>query len=213
MSTDTLDSLATAVTTSLCECAPGACALADVRDPGLCRTLLFLLAEGHPVSIRGVADAIGRPVSEVAPLLHASHNIEWDEDGAIVGTGLTLRPTQHRMRVKGRMLYAWCALDTLMYAPLLAATADIESPCAMTGTLIHVTVTPTGVASVTPAGAVVSIVVPQNRLTIRQSFCNFVHFFRSAEAAASWLRQHPDAVVLSVAEAYTLGRRLTGKRG
>lgn len=212
MSTDTLATLATAVTTFLCDCAAGECALLHFRDPGVCRTLLYLLAEGQPVSVGTVAEVIGRPVAEVASVMEASHNVEWDEAGSLVGTGLTLRPTPHRMRVQGRLLYTWCALDTLMYAPLLAEQSDIDSPCFTTGTLIHVRVTRSGIASVTPAGAVVSIVVSEHRRTIRQSFCNFVHFFSSAEAAVPWLREHPGAVVLSVAKAYALGTQLTGNR-
>jgi alkylmercury lyase len=213
MPTDTLAHLTTTLTQSLCDCGSGECRFLHVRDPGLCRTLLHLLAEGQPVSVGRLADAIEKPVADIATLIQASTNVELDDEGSIVGSGLTLRPTQHQMRVNGRTLYTWCALDTLMYAPLLEQKAEIESPCASTGTLIQVVVSPSGVESVTPASAVVSMVVPDSRLHIRQSFCNYVHFFRSAEAANAWLSQHPGAVVLSVAEAYELGMHLTARHG
>lgn len=44
---------------------------------------------------------------------------------------------------------------------------------------------------------------------MRSAFCNQVHFFASAAAAGPWLREHPDAAVLPVREAFDLGRRLT----
>jgi len=61
-----------------------------------------------------------------------------------------------------------------------------------------------------PTTAVVSIVTPQDCTSIRTAFCNQVHFFTSPAAAASWLHQHPDAAVLPIAEAVTLGGPLTG---
>ena len=40
----------------------------------------------------------------------------------------------------------------------------------------------------------------------------YVHFFRSPEAASTWLAQHPQAILLSLAEAYEVGRRRSRAR-
>lgn len=68
--------------------------------------------------------------------------------------------------------------------------------------------TPDGISSVEPATAVVSIVTPEAPTSVRSSFCNQVHFFVGPQAANDWLREHPGAGVLPVADAHQLGRPL-----
>lgn len=171
-------------------------------------TLLRLLARGEPVSPIEIAEGAGVSEAEVHTRLAASPDAELDDDGNLVGMGLTLRPTPHRFRLDGGDLYTWCALDTLMYPSLLETSAVVESPCRGTGDPVRVEVGPEGVRSVDPTDAVVSIVVPEECRSVRATFCDQVHFFRSAEAANDWLRARPNAIVLSVREAFQLGRLL-----
>lgn len=207
MSNDNLTHIAEELGRSLCRCASGQCDLL-ANDLGLCRTLIKLLAKGRPVSADSLAQTAGRPREDVASVIEASSNVELDGQGRIVGAGLSLRPTPHRLSVDGRLLFAWCALDTLMYAPLMEMTVEIESPCAASGAPVRARVSAAGVEEVAPAEAVVSIVRPDGALGVRQGFCNDVHFFASAQAAATWLERHPQGYLLSVADAYRLGRRL-----
>lgn len=44
---------------------------------------------------------------------------------------------------------------------------------------------------VTPATAVVSIVIGCDLASVRASFCNHVHFFTNTTAAQPWLYEHP----------------------
>ena len=60
-----------------------------------------------------------------------------------------------------------------------------------------------------PATAVVSLVSLEAMHSIRSSFCNQVHYFTSPEDAAGWLAEHPEAEVVTVAEAFQLGAALT----
>jgi alkylmercury lyase len=175
----------------------------------LYRELILLLAEGQPVSPERVASVLGLAREEALELLRQRPSIEWDEAGNIVGAGLTLRPTPHRFKLKDRTLFTWCALDSLMFPGLVGQTVQVESPCASTGRLVRVTVTPEGVEQVEPPDAVVSMVAPEASPDVRRVFCDYVNFFHSAEAAAGWLAEHPGAVILSVADAFQLGRRLT----
>ncbi len=172
--------------------------------------LLRLLARGEPVTVGDLAAATSRSQAEVERALAARPDTEFDEQGRIVGYGLTLRPTPHRFEVDGRALYTWCALDTLIFPALLGRTARITSPCHATGTPVRVTAGPDGVADVDPAQAVVSIVTPQHASAVREAFCNQVHFFASRQAAEPWLAANPGASVVTVADAYRLGRPLTG---
>ena len=63
--------------------------------------------------------------------------------------------------------------------------------------------------SVEPATAVVSLVNPEDMTSIRSSFCNQVHYFTSADDAQTWLKDHPGAELLPVADAHQLGAALT----
>ncbi|QIV87441.1 organomercurial lyase MerB [Glutamicibacter mishrai] len=173
-------------------------------QPWLWLPLMKLLALGDPVDITDLAAATGRPVEEIRAALEAMADTEYDGSGRIVGQGLTQRPTQHRFEVGGEQLYTWCALDTLIFPTLLAAPARIESAYKSTGTPVRVRVDSSGVTSVEPATAVVSLVNPEDMSSVRSSFCNQVHFFASPEEAEPWLENHPDGTVIPVDEAYRL---------
>jgi alkylmercury lyase len=167
--------------------------------------VLNLLARGKPVAPQELAAAVGRPVTEVLKDLQIQRSTEYTDNGDIAGYGLTLRETQHRVTVDGATLYTWCALDTLMYPVVLGRPFEIESPCKETGAPVRVRVSPDGVESVSPPAAVVSIVVPDDLRDARGSFCNYVHYFVSPEAAGRWLAQHPEGLLLSVEDAFTVG--------
>ncbi|HEX6383243.1 MAG TPA: organomercurial lyase MerB [Anaerolineae bacterium] len=174
----------------------------------LCRVIIPLLAEGRPVSPEDVATAAGSPLDEITAVINQHMNVEYDEDGRIAGAGLTLRPTRHKVLVDGRTLYTWCALDALMYLPLLERPVQVESLCAATATPVRMTVTPQGVEDLDTPTAVMSVLKPQKGSSVRQAFCNHVNFFRSAEVAAPWLAQQHEALILPVNDAYELGKQL-----
>jgi alkylmercury lyase len=161
------------------------------------------LAGGQPVEPARLATLARLAVERVQALLRQAPS-EWDPSGQrLVGLGLTMVPTQHRYQTHGHDLWAWCAGDTLAFRVWIGAPAQVESPCAATGELVRVEVTPTGVRRVEPEGAVMSFVTPAIDLSqVRQAVCAHSQFFRSAEAAAPWHARHPDGLVLPVAEAF-----------
>ena len=75
----------------------------------LFRPLLKMLAEGDPVPVENIAAETGKPVEEVKQVLQTLPSVELDEQGRVVGYGLTLVPTPHSFEVDGKQLYAWCA--------------------------------------------------------------------------------------------------------
>ena len=166
------------------------------------------LADGKPVQAEQIAARAGRPAAEVLEFLRSSP-AEWDDQGRLVGFGVTLRQTRHRYMTGARTLYTWCAPDALAFPVLLRAPAVIESPCFATGEPIRIEVGADGVRSVEPPRAVVSIVPHAVGLSeFRERLCHEQHFFAASEAAEAWRHAREDVMVVPVAEAFEPLRRL-----
>lgn len=141
---------------------------------------------------------------------------EFDDQGYLVGAILSLNPTPHQLRVNGRELFAWCALDTLFLPALLRQSAQVVSTCPATGATIRLTITPEGVETADPSDAVLSVVTPGitpgcelgAKSGPHGPVCSTMHFFSSREAASTWLIGQPGVTILSVAEAWQLAREV-----
>jgi len=180
-----------------------------------CRELLRLLARGYPVTPGRMASALQMTAEQVAEVLAALADLEVDQSGHVVGWGLTLIPTPHRFLVNGQQFYTWCALDALTYPALLQVVASVESYCPVSGAPVTLSVTPTGVHDLTPASAIVSVVIPEQGSSCncdRGSFCSQSLFFRSRRDALLWQASSPSARLLSVADAYQVGHLLARYR-
>ncbi len=183
-------------------------------------TLLFdqlaqLLVQGRPVAPELLARRLHCDLEEVRSILRAHPELEYDAQGNLVGSGLTLFPTTHQFQVEQRTLFAWCAFDTLTYPVELYLSAHITSRCPVTRRSIHLTVTPEQVLDLDPGEAQVSLVVDvaaECCHNVRGDVCNDGHFFASREAATQWQAAHPQAVILSVEEAYQVGKLVESSR-
>jgi alkylmercury lyase len=182
----------------------------DARDQRVQLTLFRLLAEGAPVERERLAAHAAVGDSEVRALLAAWHGVHSDEVGRVVAfQGLSVVEAPHRFRVEGRELYTWCAWDTLFLPELIGRRAEVESTCPTTGATVSLRVGPDGPSEVSPADAVLSFIRPGAAFaedTIA-SFCRFVHFFTSTQAAETWTRRHPGTFVISIEQGFEIGRR------
>ncbi|HKW40695.1 MAG TPA: organomercurial lyase [Gemmatimonadales bacterium] len=180
------------------------------------------LAEGRPVAPSRLAQALHMTTGDVAELLK-SPNLQpltyADAEGRVIGFGgLALEGMPHRFIVDGRTLYTWCAWDSLFIPGILGRAADVSSPVPQSGARIRLTVTPNGVQNVEPQTAVMSFLLPSaetfqaDALKAIASFCHFIFFFPTAEAAAAWTASRPDTSVMSLADAFELGRRMIAAR-
>ncbi|MDP8904095.1 MAG: organomercurial lyase MerB [Chloroflexota bacterium] len=172
---------------------------------------IVLLAGGRPVEPAEVAAVSGVPLDQVDAALATMADVEWDDEGRIVGMGLTQRPTQHRMRIGDKTLYAWCAMDTLAFAAILDRRLTIESADHASGEPIRIEVDGRRVLRAEPASAVVSWWVKASGEGVRDKLCNHGHFFTSRESAAGWLADRPGGHVLSLDEAFAAGRRMASE--
>jgi len=174
------------------------------------------LAEGTPAPVEDVAERAGESMGLVERLLASWPGVFRDDRGYVVGFwGLTigeLVPT-HALEVEGRQLFAWSAWDTLFLPGILGTEARIESTCPVTEETISLLVRPDGVGETSHPHAVVSFLLPGTAFDadVIQSFCHFVHFFASRDAGESWTAEHPGTFLLSVEDAFELGRLVNAR--
>jgi alkylmercury lyase len=185
------------------------------RTTHLFDQLVRLLVRGDPVAPELLASSLHRDLDEVRSILRAHPELEYDAQGNLVGSGLTLVPTVHQFQVEQRVLFTWCAFDTLTYPVGLRLSAQVTSRCPVTGSSIHLTVTPEQVLDLEPGEAQVSLVVDVaagSCYNVREDVCNYGHFFASREAAVRWQAAHQEVVILSVEQAYQVGKLIEGAR-
>ena len=176
------------------------------------------LAHGEPVLRAGLAEALKVPTRTVDELLEHP-NLKCltytDREGQIIGFGgLAVREMPHRFKVDGRTLYTWCAWDSLFIPGILGLEADVESPAPGSTARVRLNVAPDRVKAVQPRSAVMSFLLPSAKtfqadaLNAMASFCHYIFFFPDRETAAAWTGSHPGTTVISVSDAFELGRQM-----
>lgn len=180
----------------------------------LCLLVLHQVSRGKPLPKATLSTSLKISQDELEQRLTRLPDTEFDREGNIVGWGVTLVPTRHRFQVGGKSLYTWCAFDTVLFPPTLGETAQVHSTCPVTGQPISFVATPDGVVKeLTPASAVLSLIVPAERSEcIRSTFCEQSLFFQSAQAAALWPSMHPEALILLIEEAAFVGNLVATAR-
>ena len=179
------------------------------------------LAQGEPVLRSELARALEAPTDTVDELL-GHPNLKCltytDKQGRIIGFGgLAVREMPHRFRIDGRTLYTWCAWDSLFLPSILDLEAEVDSPAPGGTVRVHLKVAPDGVKEV-PTSERRDVVSSSERthLSSRRSQGDGkllpLHLFFPKENAAAWSRSHPDTTVISVSDAFELGRLMVHTR-
>ena len=141
---------------------------------------------------------------------------ERDSDDNIIGLmGLSLNEDwAHRFNADGVPLRTWCAWDTLFLPAMVGKRVVVESESPVSGETVSLVVSPEKVESSTPPGAVVTIVTIDPALddvssveAIWSNFCHQVFFFLSRAEAEQWAEGKTNIAILSVYDAYELGKR------
>jgi len=194
---------------SIAECFP----TLNLLEQRLSLDLYRLLAEGQPVPRKVLAERLEVPDETVNRILDGWPGVFSDNERRIVGYwGLSIPAaykSSHTLKINGRTLSAWCAWDTLFLPQLVGHTADIESASPGDAGIVRLTITPQEVERVEPVGSQMSVLVPdaqEMQKNVVTSFCHFVHFFPSRQAAQSWTAKHAGTFVLSIHEAHVLAR-------
>ena len=184
-------------------------------------TLYRELAKGQAVDAAQLGRALGVSAAEGRALL-ARDSIKAfvysDDQGRVLGFGgLAVGEMQHRFEVDGRILWTWCAWDSLFIPEILGKPARVTSPDPENGAVIRLLVSPDGIESAEPGDAVVSFVLPDahdfqtSAANVMATFCHFVFFFTSRSSGERWMTKHPGTFLYSLQEAFTLAKRLNAK--
>ncbi|MPZ70179.1 MAG: hypothetical protein GEU71_11730 [Actinobacteria bacterium] len=182
-----------------------------------------LLARGEAASPADIADAADLPPETTEEILRSWPLTFWDDQDRIFrfwGMAIDrLRPT-HSMEMGGRTVYGWCAWDTLFITDLLDTETNVTSTDPHNGETIRLTATGDGVKEAEPSQTIVSFLLPEGAFGADaiEGFCHYVHFFSSSESGGAWVADHPGTFLLTVDEAFRLGRltnrlRMTPDRG
>lgn len=180
----------------------------------LCLPIVYQVARGKPLEKAALAASLQMRQEDLEQRLAHLPDTEFDQRGNIVGWGVTLVPTRHRFQIDGKLLFTWCAFDTVLFPPSLLKTAQVQSVCPVTGHPIKFVATSEGnVQDLHPASSVLSLIIPaQRRDCVRATFCQHSLFFESEQAASIWLTAHPEAVVLSIEDAAAVGKMVAETR-
>ena len=175
----------------------------------LCRPIVQQVTRGKPVTLAALRASLQVSQDELEQrLAKLPPDVEVDRAGNIVGLGVTLVPTSHRVQLGGKHLYTWCAFDRVLLPPQLDVEAQVQSTCPVTGQPITFVATPEGgIRDLSPASGVMSLIVPAQRSDCtRATFCQQSLLFQSEQVASTFLADHPEALLLSVEDAAYVGR-------
>lgn len=128
-----------------------------------------LLADGDPVALEQLAAASGRSVKGVEAALGEQTGAERDDQGHLVGLGLTLRPTPPWST--GAPCLRGARATHSRFPSSSAGPGAIASTCPQTGHAIRIDLTPDTVERLDPPDALVSAVRPTGMTDGRSSVC------------------------------------------
>ncbi len=184
----------------------------------LVNRMWHLLAQGSPVSrgrLQNEVTELGMDQEQADALVGAW--TERDDAGNIVGLGITYNPTAHRMTIDGADMWAWCALDTLVFAIILDKQITIESAAPDSNEITRLEAGPDGVSQVDPADAVITYplrdsdqVDVSSTMAIWGTFCHHSFFFPSRGQAEQWAADRDDIEILTLDEGFALAREWAG---
>lgn len=188
----------------------------DTDEQRLALGLYALLVKGQAVTIAELAEHIGLPVGKVKFDLNNWPGVFYDDQNRVVGFwGIAVTEMHHRFDVNGHTAYTWCAWDALFIPELINTTANITSHCATTGEEIKLSISPEGVIAALSEQIMVSFLIPhKNKLNENTTtdFCQYVHFFNSLEAGEKWIANHKGTFLLSLNDAFTVGKLMNAVR-
>lgn len=198
------------------EAITGAMPALDATGRKIATSIHRLLRHGSPIESAAIAAAAGVSAERVEASLDSWPGVFRDRGGRVVGfwgQSIPKLDPEYRLKTNRTLTYAWCALDTLFIPSVVGEAMHVEASDPMTGESISMMVDRAGVRGVIPESTVVSMVIPDGPFgyDIVQSFCHSVRFFAARESGERWAADREDAALLSVDEAFEIGKGLSAR--
>lgn len=199
---------------SVSEAIQGAMPVLDETDRQIAVAIHRLMSLGKPVEAAAVGEAVGIGVDHIEARLASWPGVFRDPGGRITGfwgQAIAKLDPEYRLSADGQTTYAWCALDTLFIPGIIGKKVRVEASDPISGQPISLLVDRDCAHGVSPAGALMSMVVPDGPFgyDVIESFCHRVFFFASEETGARWIAKHPETTLMSVTDAFEVGQALT----
>lgn len=169
------------------------------------------LVNGEPLTIAELARLAKITPFEIPEVLGQLPGlVHYDEKGRVVGLlGLSLQCSATRFDAAGRIVSTWCAWDSLFIPRVIGKRARIASHCPITKKLIQLVVGPEGVISTSAPELRVSFLLAsetEEGSGVVGACCSHIHFLATRQAADLWISAHPEGFVLTLDEAWEVGR-------
>jgi len=187
----------------------------DETDQHIATAIYRLMSSGAPAAPEAIAKAVGgMSVDGVNQRLNKWPGVFRDDMGRVVGFwghAIDKLEPEYRLVAAGNTTYAWCALDTLFIPGIIGNDVRVEASDPVSGEPVSLVVDRDGARGVTPAGALVSMVIPDGPFgyDVIESFCHRVLFFASHKTGDKWIAAHEGTTLLPVDQAFEVGRVLT----
>jgi len=177
--------------------------------------MLRLLSEGRPLDRERIDAAIADLGDNEATYAQLEAWTERDGDDNIIGLGLTYNPTAHHLTIDGNPMWAWCAMDTLIFPIVLGKKVSVESTAPRTRETVNLKASPSGVTDVRPADAVITFPTRDSgeidlstASSIWVTFCHHSFFFPSRASAEEWAAGRDDIEILTLDEGFEVAEAI-----
>lgn len=142
------------------------CSRRTPEEHAVCKAAFHAILDGHAIDQAGLASSTRLDAETVDTVLSglAARGLVVVEpsSGKVVGSwGLSLVPTEHRLFIRGRELYTWCAIDAVGIPAGLGEDGTVESECHQCGEPVAIKMVAGRVRSVEPADVHIWVVPSQ----------------------------------------------------
>jgi hypothetical protein len=183
--------------------------VADTPGAALSRAAFMAILDSRAPLLSDLTRATDASPDEVDRLI--GRGLMLDDTGHVVAAhGLSLVPArQHRLTMRDRQFWTWCAIDVVGIPAGLAADAVAEATCHLCGTPVRLEFHACEIVhSSHPAARVWNAQRLPGRGTAGPPHCALMNLFCSEEHLDNWLAAHPSESenVRSLAEVVEIGR-------
>ena len=115
----------------------------------------------------------------------------------------------HKIKIDNKILYGWCAWDTLFIPQVLNKSATVISKDHLTNQELIIKIDQDGSIVESVEGIQVSMLIADEKSItedVVNSFCHYIHFFRNEENAHKWAEANEGTFIINLDEAIVLSQ-------